>query len=433
MKRIFPEYSYGPAPRTNCWWDETIPTPDWPVQSGDLKVDVAVIGGGFTGLSAALHLAESGISVAVLEAETPGWGASGRNGGFCCLGGSKLSHSTLVRRFGEDAARGYAQAEHDAVDLVSDLLSRYQIDADTHSQGETVLAHTARAMKKLRQDADATGALHEADELPALGLGGDFHGGYTTSVGFGLNPRKYLFGLAAAAQAQGAHLFQRSAVLEVQKSSDGFELSTPMGCVRAERVLLCTNGYSSEDMPRWMAGRYMPAQSTVLVTRPLSQAELQAQGWTSDQMCYDTRHLLHYFRLMPDRRFLFGMRGGLLSSPKAEAAIRRKVHRSFQRMFPAWAQIEVTHMWSGLVCLARDLLPFAGPIPDQPGIYAGFAYHGNGVAMGTYCGRALVRLAMEQHSGLPVPIATPPGRFPLGLWRRALMPPAYGLMALADL
>ena len=433
MKRIFPEYSYGPAPRTNCWWDETIPTPDWPVQSGELRVDVAVIGGGFTGMSAALHLAEGGASVAVLEAESPGWGASGRNGGFCCLGGSKLSHSTLVRRFGEDAARGYAQAEHDAVDLVSDLLSRYQIDADTHSQGETVLAHTVRAMKKLRQDADATGVLHEADELPALGLGGEFRGGYTTPAGFGLNPRKYLFGLAAAAQAQGAHLFQRSAALEVQKTSAGFELSTPMGCVHAERVLLCTNGYSSEDMPRWMAGRYMPAQSTVLVTRPLSQAELQAQGWTSGQMCYDTRHLLHYFRLMPDRRFLFGMRGGLLSSPKAEAAIRRKVHRHFQRMFPAWAQIEVTHMWSGLVCLARDLLPFVGPIPDQPGFYAGFAYHGNGVAMGTYCGRALARLAMEQPSGLPVPITTPPGRFPLGPWRRALMPPAYGLMALADL
>lgn len=433
MKRVFPTYSYGPAPRTNCWWDETVQPPDWPVQSGELKVDVAVIGGGFTGLSAALHLAEGGTSVAVLEAETPGWGASGRNGGFCCLGGSKLNHAILARRFGEDGARAYWAVEHEAVGLVSDLLSRYQIDADTHSTGETVLAHTARAMKTLRQNADATGALHEADELPALGLGGGFHGGYTTPVGFGLNPRKYLFGLAAAAQAQGAYLFQRSAVLEVQNASAGYELSTPMGCVRAERVLLCTNGYSSEDVPQWMAGRYMPAQSTVLVTRPLSGADLQAQGWTSDQMCYDTRHLLHYFRLMPDRRFLFGMRGGLLSSPRAEAAIRRKVHRSFQRMFPAWAQVEVTHIWSGLVCFARDLLPFVGAIPDQPGLFAGFAYHGNGVAMGTCCGRALARLALGQPCGLPDAITTPPGRFPLGRWRRALMPPAYAVMALADL
>ncbi len=433
MRRIFPDYSYGPDPRYNCWWDQTIPAPDWPVHSGDLKVEVAVIGGGFTGLSAALHLAEQGRSVAVLEAQTPGWGASGRNGGFCCLGGSKLNHATLVRRYGAAAAAAYAQAEVDAVGLVSDLLARHRIDADTHSKGETVLAHSARAMNKLRRNSDASGILHEATDLPSLGLGGPFHGGYTTPIGFGLNPRKYLFGLAAAAQQQGAQLFQRSAVLEVQNTSTGYELSTPMGCVRAEKVLYCTNGYSSEDVPPWMAGRYLPAQSTVLVTRPLTDAELQAQGWTSEQMCYDTRHLLHYFRLMPDRRFLFGMRGGLTSSPKAEAGIRQKARKDFQRMFPAWAQVDVTHMWSGFVCFARDLLPYVGAIPDQPGCFAGFAYHGNGVAMGSYCGRALARLAMQQPAEVPPPIATPPGRFPLGRWRRALMPPAYALMALADL
>lgn len=433
MKRIFPDYTYGPGPRQGCWWDETVAAPGWPVQAGDLQADVAIVGGGFTGLSAALHLAQAGASVAVLEAETPGWGASGRNGGFCCLGGSKLSHRAMTLRYGRAAAAAYDQAEHDAVALVADLLEEHGIGADRHSRGETQLAHTPRAMEALRRQASAEGSLHEPGELAALGLGGEFYGGYTNPVGFGLNPRKYLFGLAEAAGKAGALLFQKSAALSVGKESGKYAVTTPNGRVACETLLICTNGYSSEDMPEWLAGRYMPAQSTVMVTRPLNDAELQAQGWTSDQICYDTRNLLHYFRLMPDRRFLFGMRGGLFSSPGSEAAIRSKLRRDFDRMFPAWSGVEATHMWSGLVCLARNLTPFAGPVPGRPGMFAGLAYHGNGVAMGTYCGRALARLALGQPSGLPQPISRPLARFPLGRCRRVLMPPVYAALALSDL
>ncbi len=433
MKRLFPDYTYGPAPRQGCWWDETIAAPDWPTFPGGSQVDVAIIGGGFTGVSAALHLARKGVSVAVLEAATPGWGASGRNGGFCCLGGSKLTRKGLARRFGEPAAERYEQAEQDAVALVADLLSAHGIEADTHSGGETQLAHSKRAMDALRKKADASGVLHDREELLHLGFGGPFYGGYTTPVGFALNPRKYLFGLAAAAGSSGAQFFQSSPVSNIEKTRGGFELKTPNGNLRADNVLVCTNGYSSENIPPWMAGRYMPAQSTVLVTRPMSEAELQAQGWTTDQMSYDSRNLLHYFRLMPDRRFLFGMRGGLLSSARAEAAIRRKVKQDFRRMFPGWADVDVTHTWSGMVCLARDLVPFVGAVPGQTGMFAGFAYHGNGVAMGTYSGRALARLVLGQPDDLPPPMARLPRRFPLGPWRRALMPPAYALLALDDL
>ncbi len=437
MRRIFGSYAYSGGPRDGCWWDETAPRPDWPEARGDLRADVAVIGAGFTGLSAALHLAEAGASVAVLDAGYPGWGASGRNGGFCCIGGSMLGEAELTRAVGPDAARAYRRTEVEAVDLVAGLLDRLGIDADTHSRGETQMAHSPRAMARLRRLAETKdgAVLTEGDDLAAQGMAGPFHGAMTTPVGFGLNPRKYVLGLARAAEAAGARLFQNSPAGRIAQSGTGYRIALPQGALQAEQVLICTNGYSSEDIPTWLAGRYMPAQSTVLVTRPLTEAELAAAGWTTDQMAYDTRNLLHYFRLMPDRRFLFGMRGGLMSSPRAEAAARARTRRDFEAMFPAWRAVESPHMWSGMVCLSRRGLPYVGPVPGARGLFAGLAYHGNGVAMGSYAGRLLADLALGRAPELPYPAAMrgPMGRFPLGRARRLLMPPAYAALALGDL
>ncbi len=442
MKRIYPEFAYGPGPRKSCWWDETIAAPDWPVLRGDLDADVVIIGGGFTGLSAALHLARAGTSVIVLEAQSPGWGASGRNGGFCCQGGAKLGQAAMARRFGPEDAATYYRAERDSVALVAGLLDQLGIDADTHSAGETQMAHNARAMKSLRLQAarmaeseDAPAILIEQQDLAAHGLNGLFHGALTTPIGFGLNPRKYLFGLAKGAGQAGALLFQNSPATGVSKENGRYRVRSNHGRIKADTVVIATNGYSSEDIPEWLAGRYMPTQSTVLVTRPLSDAELNAQGWTSDQMAYDTRNLLHYFRLMPDRRFLFGMRGGLFSSPGAEQKARARTRADFETMFPAWRDVASTHSWSGMVCLAARRVPFVGPVPGSPGMFAGLAYHGNGVAMGSYCGALLADLAMGKVPQIAYPdlMRAPMARFALGRARRLLMPAVYGALMLRDL
>ncbi len=238
--------------------------------------------------------------------------------------------------------------------------------------------------------------------------------------------------MAAAADQAGARLYRESPVTALKRGARGWELTTPHGTVTAETVIVGTNGYSSEDLPKWLGARYIPAQSNVLVTRPLTDAELEAQGWTSDQASYDTRNLLHYFRLMPDRRFLFGMRGGLMSSPAAEAKARQRNRADFEAMFPAWKQVEATHAWSGMVCLARLRTPFVGPVPGQPGLFAGMAYHGNGVAMGSYSGMMLAELA-QGRSRVPRVMQTPLARFPLGPFRRILLPPFYLARSLADL
>lgn len=439
MRRIYEEAAYRTP--DNCWWRDTAPPADQPRLDGDHRTEVAIIGGGFTGLNAALALAKAGVETTVIDAEQPGWGASGRNGGFCCLGGSKLGSTLLAQRFGSDQRDAWHRAERAAVDHVNALLSDHRIDVDRHSEGETLLAHTPKAMESVLSDADQTAATYgvtpeiiPAEELRQRGLGGRFHGGMTLPIGFALNPAKYHAGLARMAEAQGSRIFGQTPALSIRQIGRGWQVATPTGTIGADKVILATNGYSSEDVPGWLRARYIPVQSTVIVTRPITRDEQARQGWTSLQMCYDSRILLHYFRLMPDGRFLFGMRGGLRATPAAEATLSRKIRADFHALFPDWREIEITHEWSGLLCLMRRLTPFAGPVPDHPGLFAAMGYHGNGVAMGSYLGARLADtvLGRPQRDAFPAFLAAPPDRFPLGPLRRLFLAPAYAAAALFD-
>lgn len=433
MSRVFPAHAYGPGPRAACFWASTATAPDHPRAEGAITCDVAVIGAGFTGLSAALHLAEAGQDVRVFEAESVGWGASGRNGGFCCLGGSAASDAMLRRTYGEDARREWRRTEVAAVETARHLIDRHGIEADTHSEGETVMAHTSRAAAgfaeraaRIKADYGVTPTLIPREELAQAGMRGPFFAALTNPIGFALNPLKYALGLAGAATRAGARIHAHSPVTAIHREGR-FHLTTPQARITARRLIVATNGYSSDDLPDWLRARYLPTQSNVIVTRPLSTDELAAQGWTTHQMCYDDRFFLHYFRLMPDRRMLFGMRGGLFSSARFDARMHRTIGRHFRAMFPEWSHVEMPHSWNGLLSLAPDLTPYAGPISDMPGAFTALSYHGNGVAMASHAGAIVADLAIGRRSDALYPrvMQAPPRRWPLGRLRRAVMWPPY--------
>lgn len=433
MTRVFPTYTYGEGPREHCYWPSTAQPPDNPRAEGSLACDVAVIGAGYTGLSAALHLAEAGSDVVILDTHSPGWGASGRNGGFCCLGGSAASDTILAQLYSEPARREFRETELHAVNLAAGLIKHHKIACDTHSNGETLMAHTQKAMdgfearaKVVERDYGVSPTITGKNELAAQGMHGPFLGAITTPIGFALNPMKYALGLAEAARKAGARLYANSPVQRIDQQS-GFTLTTPEARISAKRLVVATNGYSSDDLPKWLRARYLPTQSNIIVTRQMTDTELAAQGWTSHQMSFDDRFLLHYFRLMPNKRMLFGMRGGLLSSAAADARMYRLIRKHFEKMFPAWAGVETPYTWQGLLSISRDLTPYAGPIPEMPGAFTALSYHGNGVAMATYAGALLADLVqgnVTRHLH-PKIMQTPPKRFPLGRLRRATIWPLY--------
>ena len=409
---------------------------------GTIETDVAIVGAGFTGLSAAWHLASRyGVNCVVLEAQQPGWGASGRNGGFCCLGGAKASLTTLARRHGDMAARQWLGAQVESVERVRSLSRELGIDVQAQPEGEYALAHSLRAANALREETDSLRRHYglethwlPADAMPEAGLGNGLRfGAAFTAKGFGLNPLAYVQGLADACRRAGVRVYGDSTVTGLSPATGGIQVRTAAAAVSARQVILATNAYTPEAVFPGLAGRLLPVLSNVLMTAPISDEAYAAQGWTTPHAAYDTRRLLHYFRRLPDGRFLFGGRGGLTDTPAARVRFFDALEQRFRQRFPAWRDIAVERRWNGWACLARDLHPHIAQL--APGVFCALAYHGNGVAMGTWSGAAIAAVVAgdrAETARIPAFLRTPPPRFPLPWLRRGYLLAAYAGYGVLD-
>ncbi|MBX6324365.1 MAG: FAD-binding oxidoreductase, partial [Rhodospirillaceae bacterium] len=244
-------------------------------------------------------------------------------------------------------------------------------------------------------------------------------------------PLRYGRGLARAAQRHGAVLHGLSPVTGWSRDGAVHLLATPGGTVRARQVVIATNGYTEETLSPALAGRLLPVLSSIVVTRPLSAAEQAAVNWRTALKIWDTRHLLFYYRRLPDGRVLFGARGGIEDTPAGREARRAWLQRRFADMFPPLAKVGVDYSWHGWVCLARDRNPHLASTEGGTVHYA-LAYAGTGVALATWCGRPLARRAAGQPADAGPLLSAPLPRLPLPALRRIYQRIAYAACAIAD-
>lgn len=409
--------------------------------TGDVATEVAIVGGGYAGLSTAYHLArEHGIDAVVLEAGPVGWGGSGRNGGFCCLGGDKLGPAVIAERFGIDEARRWHRVQVAAIARVAQIAGDEAIDIQRAGDGEWLVAHRPGRLDRLRGAAEVVErvlgerwpVLDEAALKARFIAAPEAHGGIFVPHGFGLHPMRWVRGLAGAAVRSGAKVHPATAVTAITRDGHGWRLATRAGTVRASRLLITGNGYLDERLHPSLAGRPLPALSSIVVTRPLTMAERAAHGWMEPALMADRRNLVFYIRMLPDHRLLFGARGGTDASP---AAFERRVawmKRRLGERFPAWREVEVTHAWWGLVALARDRHAHLSTFDD--GALALWGCHGSGVALMTGLGRAAAALLAGKEPDPPLPgfVRRPAPPFALPRLRVAYLRGAYGWYGIQD-
>ena len=382
------------------FWLDTVEIPRPAQREFPERVDVAVIGAGYTGLSAARTLAKSGAGVAVFDSQTVGWGASSRNGGMV-LTGLKLPVATLIARYGKEATAQMYAASLASIDFVEQLVFEEKIACDFSRCGHLEVACKPRHFDDFRQSAEATAREfgHQQRIVPREQLQSEigsaiYHGGLVDESSAGLNPARYVAGLARAAERAGAAIFEHARVEQIQREgASGWKIATPRGTLRAKDVLVATSGYTTRVTPA-LQKKIIPIGSYIIVTEILPE-KLAAELSPRNRMIYDSKNYLYYYRLTPDRRMLFGGRAAFF--PETASTIRHSADLLRQGMLSVYPQLreaKIDYVWGGTLDFAFDIMPHAGQLD---GLYFSLGYAGHGVAMSTYLGEKIAQSILQGH------------------------------------
>ncbi|HJV26974.1 MAG TPA: FAD-binding oxidoreductase [Aromatoleum sp.] len=381
------------------------PADDGPV-THDIDVDVAIIGSGFTGLTAAISLAEKhGIKATVLEANRSAWGCSTRNGGQAQCASGRLKRSQWIERYGLDTALRLHEEICDAMQNFKEMIK--DIDCDPQPGGHLYIAHKPRVMPVLEKEAKILREVFKYDAriLDADTVKRDYvddkeaAGAMHEPEGIGIHAGKLAFGYLKKARALGVKVHPASPVMGWETKNGVHYLKTPGGIVRARAVGIATGGYTSNGLHREVKNRLLPILSNSIVTRPLRQAEIDACNFRTTQVITDTRILRHYYRLMPDGRVQIGSRSAITGQDAPQDKYKQFLIRDLHRKFPALEGIQIDYSWWGWVDVSHDMMPrIYQPDPKQT-IYYALGYGGNGVMYSAQAGRRLA----ENIAGIRTP------------------------------
>ncbi|AQS84117.1 MAG: FAD-binding oxidoreductase [Acetobacter aceti] len=393
--------SYPPS----LWYDTAGEAPVFgQLTDYDRHYDVAIIGGGYTGLSTALHLAEKGLTCVVLESHGIGWGASGRNGGQV-IAGLKYDPDDLIARFGTDLGNAMIRCVGEAADTVFELIARHGITCNAVNNGWIQAAHCEKSLAKLRIKAAQWAARGTASEILETKCVADltgalgYVGGWLDPRGGKIQPLMYAFGLAKAAASLGADIFVNSAVKTMMRSTGQWRLGTGLGNLMAKQVVFATNGYTDGLWPH-LQESVVPAYSIQISTEPLAP-EIRKTILPDGQALSETRRILRYSQIDAHGRLVMGTRGPAQDNAtyKDAASLVKAMHQ----LFPQVGKARLDHVWVGRVGMTADHFPHLHQLAD--GVHAALGYNGRGVAMATVVGRMLaqrVQGASALEIGFPV-------------------------------
>jgi glycine/D-amino acid oxidase-like deaminating enzyme len=415
---------------TPIWWEDAPPAAMAQETIARFS-DVVIVGGGYTGLSAAITLARAGRAVAVFDKLRPGEGASSRNGGIAS-GNLRPPLQQLMRRFGRERALAVLAEAKAARQDLAEFIEREGIGCDFSLIGRFTGAASPGQFERLKGEAEMlthtlgidAHVLDRSRQREALGT--DFYWGglVRTDIG-GLHPAKLMAGMLRVAREAGASVHGDTAVIRIVPERHGFAIETARGTVRARDVIVATNGYT-DDVDPWLRRRLVPVASCIIATEPIS-ANLMHTLMPKGYMCTETRKLHYYYRPTPDgRRILFGGRGGSIEEASAAAP---RLKQALADVFPELSDVGVSHSWYGYVAMNRDMIP---RIFSRGGIHYAAGYCGSGVVWARWAGQKAALNVLGRAEAQSALYFRPPRAIPLYAGKPWFMPAFFAWYELQD-
>ena len=395
----------------NSYWESTVKHKDkFKTLDTDMSTNIVVIGGGYTGLSCALSLVEKhNEDVVLLEAGHIGWGSSGRNAGFCCIPPAKMSVQKMFKKYGRKETQNFFQNTIEGSYFTKNIIKEYNIDCDLTGDSNFEVAPHPSYFESIKEEAETYKTVFgietevfTKEEFNEIGHGGNEQfGAMSYKPGFAINPLKFLIGLANAAKQTGVKIFQKSKVTKIEKINGKYKIISNDHIINANKIVMATNGFYKDDIFPKLNNLILPVISNIIITRPLTDEEINSHNFITRNPVLNIRNLLFYYRLLKDKRFLFGARGDLIGSEASSLEKSKQMEKQMKNVFPNWSNVNIDFHWRGLVAVTTKFSPSIGKLDDDE-IYYSFGYQANGVNTAPWSGNQLAKLIVSNSKDLNI-------------------------------
>ena len=407
MKNLYHSDIYKFNTPVKSYWEETSNEKlNLEKLTKNINCEIVVVGGGYTGLLCAINLIENyNLDVILIEAGKIGWGASSRNGGFCSFPPIKTSFKKLQKIYGKEETKRFFRNAVEGSNYTKDIISNYNIDCDVTGESNFIVAHHPKKFKQIKEQAEVYKSefgieteLYSKEEFNKFGHGGNEQfGALSYKPGFAINPLKFVNGITKYALSKKLKIFEHTLVDKINKNNGYYTLKSKEGSVKAKKVVVATNGFYQEGLVPQLNSRILPVISNIIVTRKLTDKEIDLHNFKTFSPIVNTKNLLYYYRKLPDNRILFGTRGDYIGSDQSNLDRAKIMEKFFKNIFPDWANISIDYNWRGLIAMSQKLTPSIGKIENEE-IYYGFGYHGVGVSSAPWTGNQLSKLVFSSNS-----------------------------------